>query len=91
MTQTPPDHCKEMQTEVVWRCLPFIRSGQNRLARHGERRKKRQTEKKVGRQHHRMHRLGACQVPEDCREQTKVEGTGCEITYGAPMTLTFKG
>ena len=22
-----PDHCKEMQTAVVWSCLPFIRSG----------------------------------------------------------------
>ena len=29
-----PDHRKEMQTEVVWTCLPFIRSGQNHLARH---------------------------------------------------------
>ena len=42
-----PDHRKEPQTEVVWTCIPFIRSGQNYLARHSERRKKtRQTEKK---------------------------------------------
>ena len=33
-------------------CLPFIRSGQNHLARHSERWKKtRQTEEEVGRQH----------------------------------------
>ena len=45
----PPDHCKEMQTAVVWSCLPFIKSGQNHLARHSERRKKtRQAEKEVG-------------------------------------------
>ena len=30
-----------MQTAVVWSCLPFIRSGQNRLAKHSERGKKR--------------------------------------------------
>ena len=29
-----------MQTGVVWTCLPFIRSGQNYLARHSERGKK---------------------------------------------------
>ena len=33
-TRRPPDHCKETQTAVVWSCLPFIRSGQNHLARH---------------------------------------------------------
>ena len=32
----PPDHRKETQTAVVWSCLPFIRSGQNHLARHSE-------------------------------------------------------
>ena len=37
---------------MVWSCYPFIRSGQNHLARHSERRKKtRQTEEEVGRQH----------------------------------------
>ena len=35
-----------MQTAVVWSCLPFIRSGQNHLARHS----KRETEEEVGRQ-----------------------------------------
>ena len=38
-----------MQTAVVWSCLPFIRSGQNHLARHSERGKKtRQTEERGG-------------------------------------------
>ena len=36
-TRRPPDHHKEMQTEVVLTCLPFIRSGQNHFARHSER------------------------------------------------------
>ena len=50
-TRRPPDHRKETQTAVVWSCLPFIRSGQNHLARHSERGKKtRQTEEEVGRQ-----------------------------------------
>ena len=47
-TRRPPNHRKETQTEVVWSCLPFIRSGKNHLARHSERGKKtRQTEKEV--------------------------------------------
>ena len=44
-----------MQTAVAWTCLPFIKSGQNHLARHSERGKKtRQTEVEVGRQHQGM-------------------------------------
>ena len=35
-----PDDRKETQTAVVWSCFPFIRSGQNHLARHSERGKK---------------------------------------------------
>ena len=58
-TQRPPDHRKEMQTAVVWSCLPFIRSGQNHLARQSERGKKtRQTEEEMGRQHQGMDRPG---------------------------------
>ena len=41
-TRRPSDHRKEMQTEMVWTCLPFIRSGQNHLARHSKRRQGRQ-------------------------------------------------
>ena len=37
-----------MQSAVVWSCFPFIRSGQNHLARHSERGKKtRRTKEEV--------------------------------------------
>ena len=91
-TTQRPDHHKEMQTAVVWSCLLFIRSGQNHFARHSEREKKtRQTEKEVGRQHQGMDRPWVCQVPEGSGEQGKMEETGCEIIFGAPMTLAVKG
>ena len=46
--QSDSDHRKETQSEVVWKCLPFIKFGQNHLARHSERGEKtRQTEKKA--------------------------------------------
>ena len=71
---------------------PFIRSGQNHLSRHSERRKKtRQTEEEVGRQYQEMDRSGVCQVPDGSGELGKVEETGFEIFCGAPATLTFKG
>ena len=48
-TRRPSDHRKDTQTEVVWTCHPFIKSGRNLLARHSERGKKiRQTEKRGG-------------------------------------------
>ena len=91
-TRRPPDHRKETQTAVVWSCLPFIRSGQNHLARHSERGKKtRQTEEEMGRQHQGMDRPGVRQVPEGSGEQGKMEKTGCEIICGAPTTLAVKG
>ena len=72
-TQRPPDGCKETQTAVVLSCLPFIRSGQNHLARHSERGKKtRQTEEEVGRQHQGMDRPGVHQIPEGSGEQGKM-------------------
>ena len=41
-----PDYRNQTQTEMVWTSLPFVRSGQNHLARHSERGKKtRQTAK----------------------------------------------
>ena len=74
-TWRPPDHRKETQTAMVWSCLPFIRSGQNHLARHSERGKKtRQTEEEVGRQHQGMDRPGACQVLEGSGEQGEMGG-----------------
>ena len=72
-----------------WSCFPFIRSGQNHLARHSVRRKKtRRTKEEVGRQHQGMDRPGVRQVPEGSREQGKMEKTGCEIICGAPITLS---
>ena len=91
-TRRPPDHLKKMQTAVVWSCLPFIRSGQNHLARHSKKRKKtRQTEGEVGRQHQGMDRPGVRKVTADSGEQRKVEETCCEIICGAPTTLANKG
>ena len=87
------DHRKETHIAVVRTCLPFIRSGQNHLARHCERggKKTRQTEEEVGRQHQGMDRPGVCQVPEGSGEQRKMEEIGCEIICGAPTTLAVKG
>ena len=84
--------CIEMQTAVVRSCLPFIRSGQNHLTKHGERGKKtRQTEEEVGRQHQGMDRPGVRQVPEGSGEQGEIEETGCKFICGAPTTLAVKG
>ena len=85
------DH-KETQTAVVWSCLPFIRSGQNHLARHIERGKKTtQTEEEVGRQHQGMDLPGVRKVPVGSEKQGKMEETSCKIICGAPATLAIKG
>ena len=77
---------------MVWSCFPFIRSGQNHLARRSESRKKtRQTEEEVGRQHQEMDRPGVRQVPEGSGEQGKMEKTGCRIICGAPTTFAVEG
>ena len=92
ITRRLRDHRKETQTAVVWSCLPFIRSGQNHLARHSERGKKtRQTEEQVGRQHQEMDRPGVRQVPEGSGEQGTSEETGSKIICGASTTLAGKG
>ena len=81
-----------MQTAVVWKCLPFLRSGLTHLARHSEKGKKtRQAEDDVGRQHQGMDRYGVRQVPEGSGEQGLMEESGCEIICGAPTTLVVKG
>ena len=88
-TRRPPDHCKE--TQVAWSYLPFIRSGQNQLARQSERGKQtRQTEEEVGRQHQGMDRPGVRQVLDGGGEQRKMEETGCEIICGTPTTLLLR-
>ena len=82
--------CKPNPTSCL--CLPFIRSGQNHLARHSERGKKtRQTEEEVGRRHQGMNRPGVRQVPEGSGEQGKMEEIGSEIICGAQLTLAVKG
>ena len=79
-TRRSPDNRKETQTAVVWSCFPFIRSGQNHLARHSERGKKtRQAKEEVGRQHQGMDRPGVRQVLEGSSEQGKMEKTGWKI------------
>ena len=91
-TRRPPDHHKETQTVVVLSCLPFIKSGQNHLARHSERGKKtRPTKNEVGRQHQGMDRPGGRQVPEGSGEQGKLEETGHETICGTSTTLAVKG
>ena len=91
-TGRPPEHCKEMNTQVVWTRITFNRSRQNHIARHSERGKKRwQTEKEVGKQHQGMERPGVCQVPEGSGEQVKMEETGCGVIRGAQITPIVKG
>ena len=81
-----------MNGRCVPSCFPFIRSGQNHLARHSERGKKtRPTKEEVGRQHQGIDRPGVRQVPEGSGEQGKMEKTGCKIICGAQTTLAFKG
>ena len=90
-TRRPPDDRKETQTAVVWSCFPFIRSGQNHLARHSEKGKKtKQTEKEVGRQHQGMDRPGVCQVLKGSGEQRKMDEAGCEVICGAPVNPAIK-
>ena len=88
-TTRRPDHLKETQTAVVRTRLPFIRSGQNHLARHHERGRRQGRQKtEVGR-HQGTDRPEVRQVPEGSGEQRKMEETGCEVTC-SPATLAFK-
>ena len=81
----------ETQTAVILTCLPFIRSGQNLLARHSERGEKtRQTEEEVGRQQQGLDRPGVRRVPEGGGAQRKMEETGCKVICGAPTILALK-
>ena len=92
-TWRPPNYRREMQTTVVWTCLPFLRSCQNHnhLARHSERGKKtRQTGEEVGR-HQKMERPGVRQVSEGSGEQGRMKETVSEIICGVPLTLVVKG
>ena len=67
---------------MVWTRLPFIRSGQNHLARNSERGKKtRQTEEVV--------EFAMSQRAVENRK--KIEETSFKVICGAPTTLTVKG
>ena len=91
-TRRSPDHCQETQTAVVWSCLPFIRSGQNHLARHVERGKKtRQTEEEVGRNIREWTGLEFGKSQRAVENRGKWKKTGCKIICGAPTTLAVKG
>ena len=83
---------KRRKLAVIWSSFPFIRSGQNHLAKHSERGKKtRRTKEEVGRQHQGMDGPGVRQVLQGSGEQGKMEKTGCKIICGAPTTLAVKG
>ena len=91
-TTRRPYHRKETQTAVVYSCLSLIRSGQNHMQKHSERKKKaKQVEEEVWRQYQGVDRPGVRKVPEGSGEQGKMEETGHKITCGAPTTLAFKG
>ena len=87
-TTRRPDNRKETQTAVVMSCLPFIRSGQNHLARHSERGKKKRWEDV---QYQGMERCGVRRVQEGSGERRKREETGCEVICGAPTTPAVTG
>ena len=71
---------------------PVIMSGQNHLARHCERgKKKRHTEEEVWKKYQGMDRPGVHQIPEGSGKQRKMEKTSFEIICGLPKTLTVKG
>ena len=83
--------CTLILENTVGGGFPFIRSGQNHLARHSERGKKtRQTEEEVGRQYYGMDRPGVRKVPEGSGEERKMKESGCEVICGALTTLTVK-
>ena len=56
----------------------------------GGKKKTRQTEEEVGRQHQGVDRSGVRQVPEGSAEQRKMDKTGCEIICGVSTTLALK-
>ena len=73
---------------MVWSCFPFIRSGQNHLARHSEKGKKtRQTEEYNIREWTGLE-FGKSQRAVENRE--KWRKTVCKIICGAPTTLAVK-
>ena len=88
------DHRKEVQTAVVWICLPFIRSGQNLLARRSERGEEGKAKTERKRREDNIREWTGLEFAKSQRaveNREKLKETGCEIIRGAPMTLAFKG
>ena len=78
---------KRRKVQCVWSCLPFIRSGQNHLARHSERGKKtRQTEEEVGRQHQGME-FAKFQRAVENRETWRKLGVKSSVLLQRPSRL----
>ena len=91
-TRTSLDDLKETQTAVVWSCFPFIRSGQNHLARDSEMGEEDKADRgRGGKTTPGNGQVGARQVPEGGGEQENMEETSCETICGAPTTLAVKG
>ena len=85
---------KRLHTAVIWTRLPFIRSGESRLSRHGEKGKKtRQTHQKKKRWEDNIREWTGLEFAKSQRaaENRKMEETGCEVIGGAPTTLGVKG
>ena len=92
-TRRPLDHRKEMQTAVVWSCLPFIRSGQSHLAKSSSS-KGEEDKADRGRGGKTTSGNGQAwirQVPEGGRGHRKMKETACKIICVAPTTLAVKG
>ena len=91
---------KRLKLQWHGHVVPFIRSGQNHLARHSERgqgwgwgwggEKTRQTEQEVGRQLQGMSRPGVRKVTEGSGEQGRMEEIGREMICVATTTPAVK-
>ena len=85
-TRRPPDHRKETQTAVVWSYLAkTVLQGAVKGGRRQSRQRKRWEDnirEWTGLEFGRSQRAV---------ENGKMEASGCEIIYGAPMTLAVKG
>ena len=83
---------------MVWTCLPFVRSGQNHLAKHGKRgevdkegNKTKQNKKRWEDNIKEWTGLEFAKSQRAVENREKMEETGCEIICGAPTTLAVKG
>ena len=84
--------CKETQTAVVWSCLPFIRSGQNHLARHSERGEEDKADRgRGGKTTSGNGQAWSSAGPRGQWRTGKMEKTGREIICAAPSILAVKG